>query len=481
MEKNQNSKYKMDDMPASKHNAKKGDQPANSDSSEDLTDLSSPTPFDIEKLKKNDIIWAEFRHIYWPAIVRKVNINSKKLTIWYCDSPGKSFKLSFSRIRSFRDMEFRKKALDQQMSPEMNQLYTKVFDLARTYDERRAIGVNDDPALYFHSTKPYFAFLYEDLIKLGILYQQESENKGNNKSAQASGSEIPSNKENVASCSYETNGDEESSDCGQDSYFVDSSDAESVLDSETERRNAEFYAHLNDNSDACDEETADAIVSYIKSGLLIEYLKDIYRGKIESKNQDIFNKGLKEGKRDILWNCSSNVRIAEYQKVGELFDYLLALYDRTVPRKDWLIDYVVTVWLYEALDKAYSLIKGEPSNVSIPSDAPNHPGPSDENLLSAEVEPSVTNTDQLGGRKLLGKSSPKKRTVIKREIRSRNKVQIKNSVKKPKSLKACESSDEMDSDDSEELQKNEKPRRKKNINNKKVGIRKTRSSSKKNC
>ncbi|GFS60502.1 hypothetical protein NPIL_191651 [Nephila pilipes] len=123
-------------------------------------------------------------------------------------------------------MEFRKKALDQQMSPEMNQLYTKVFDLARTYDSRRAYGVHDDPALYFDSTKPYFTFLYEDLIKLGTLSQQESENKGNNKSVQASGSEIPSNKENVASCSYKTNGDEESSDCAEDSYFVDSLDAE---------------------------------------------------------------------------------------------------------------------------------------------------------------------------------------------------------------------------------------------------------------
>ncbi|GFT07401.1 uncharacterized protein NPIL_493051, partial [Nephila pilipes] len=246
MEKNQNSKYKMDDMPASNHNHAKedDDQPANSDSSEDLPVLSSPTTFDIKKLEKNDIVWAEFRHIYWPAIVKNVNIKSKKLTIWYCDSLGKSFKLSFSRIRSFRDMEFRKKALDQQMSPEMSQLFTKVFDLARTYDKRRVFGVNHDPALYFDSTKPHFTFSYEDPIKSGPLSQQESEN---NKSAQASGSEIPSNKENVASCSYETTGDEESSDCGEDSNFAGSSDAESVVDSEKERRHAKFEAYLNDN------------------------------------------------------------------------------------------------------------------------------------------------------------------------------------------------------------------------------------------
>ncbi|GFU07827.1 uncharacterized protein NPIL_318421, partial [Nephila pilipes] len=327
MEKNQNSKYVLD----------------------------TPTTFDIKKLQKDDIVWAEFRHVYWPAILRRVYKSSKKVSIWYCDSPGTSFKLQFNRIRSFRDMEFRKKAEDQQMSPEMSQLFTKVFDLARTYDKRRVDGVHDDPASYFDSTKPHFTVSYEDPIKSGTLSQQESENKENNKSAQASRSEIPSNKENVASCSYETNRDEESSDCGEDSNFVD---AESVLDSEKERRNAKYQSYLNG---CCDEETADAIVSYIKSGMLDEYLKDIYRGKIKSKNQNLFNYYLKERKVDILWYCFSNVHIAKHYKERDICDYLFALYDRTVLRKEERSRYVFAVWLHEAMDKAYSLIKGEPS------------------------------------------------------------------------------------------------------------------------
>lgn len=454
---------------------------SDSGSSVDLPVLSS-SAFDIQKLQKNDIVWAEYKHLYWPAIVRNIDKKSRKISISYCDTLGKSFKVPFQKIHSFNDMEFKKEVENQEMSDEMKQLHTKVVSLAFSFCHQRAIGECDDPALYFETSKPYFELPNHGVTsmdKTGQDSQQESKNKENDcfsAEREQSASEMSPKKENEAGSS-EKNRVSTISKEFVDSFLdsIESSDGESLLESDTEDyKLAICYAHMNDASGECDEKTADAIVSCIKSGCVDQYLLDIHCGKIKSRNHDIFKKAKKVRRKDLLWHCSQTVDIGDFERRRDIANYLKELYDRTVKKKGFMwgeIDYVATVWLYEAVDKAFSLIKSEPSKFHIASDAVNCPGPSDkehpslaenyddQNGKKTKIESSVSNSDKAEDKKIRGKNSQrrtktKETTQTKRKLNLRNKLCKRNCVATSNSLKSRKSLDEITSDvDSKDLAK----------------------------
>ncbi|GFR18966.1 uncharacterized protein TNCT_667231 [Trichonephila clavata] len=436
----------MDDISASKN----CNSDANSDSSEDLP-VISPQSFDIGNLQKNDIVWAEYKHLYWPAVVRHVNKKNRKVSVLYCDSPLKTFKLPFRKIHSFNDMEFRKKVQDQEKSPQIYCKHLKVVSMAAAFSHRRAMGKCDDPVSFFDTSKPYFAFQNTDFAsmdEIGSHSIQESENEGNNISSVQSGSKI-SKLENDESCSVEINS--EISEKFEDSDSTESSDRENPVPTNS------HDLLLDDCSNDCDEKTANAIVSCIKSGCLDQYLLDIHRGKIKSRNHDIFNQAKEVRNKDVLQDCSSTIEIAT-EKMKDVAHYLQGLYDRRVKKKkkDFMwgeIDYIVTVWTYDAIDKALSLIQSEPSKYFIDSNSANCSSPSNEhssftkdhdnlNSKSAKRKSSDSNADEPKGKEVCGKSCQKKSNAKKttegrknlKNMRKRNYVPTSMSLRSSKAL-----------------------------------------------
>ncbi|GFV21560.1 uncharacterized protein TNCV_5121471 [Trichonephila clavipes] len=507
---------KMDDTSASKN----CNYEANSDSSVDLPSLP-PQPFDVKKLQKNDIVWAEYKNSYWPAIVRQVDKKGRKVSVWYCDTLGKVFKLPFRKIHSFNDMEFRKKVEDQEMHPYTSYLHLRAVSMAAAFSHRRAMGECDDPVSFFDTSKSFPLPLREDedftfmdkirshsiqesenkgnnisatqsenkisssqendesssveiiededftfMDKIRSHSIQESENKGNNISATQSENKISSNQENDESSSVEII-DSEISEKFEDSDLTQSSNKESLVGSDRENPvPTNSHDLIDDCSNDLDGKTADAIVSCIKSGCVDKYLLDIHRGKIKSKNHDIFNQAKEARRKDMLWNCSSSVEIAT-EKMKDVAHYLQGLYDRRVKKKKkdivWgEIDYIVTVWTYDAIDKAMSLIESEPSKYFIDSNSANCSGPlnehpsltKDRDNLNGKRKSSGSNVDKPEGKEVCGKGNPKKANA-KKTSKSRKSLKNinKRNVATSMSLRSSKALVKTNSDASTECEK----------------------------
>ncbi|GFY59067.1 uncharacterized protein TNIN_488061 [Trichonephila inaurata madagascariensis] len=455
----------MDDISASKN----CNYDADSDSSEDLPALPVQS-FDIKKLQRNDIVLAEYKNIYWPAIVRQVDKKGKKISVWYCDCPGKAFKIPFRKIRPFQDMELRN--IVKEIPPDKSDLHMQVVGMAVAYNHRRFMGKCDDPISFFDTSTPFRLPLLEAenftcLDKIGSHSIQESENEGNNISATQSESKISSNQENDASSSVEIIDNEISEKC-EDSDSNQSIDRGSLVGSDRENPvSTNCYDLIDDGSNDLDEKTADAVVSCIKSGCVDKYLLDIHRGKIKSKNQDIFNQAKEARDKDILWNCSSSVEIA-VEKMKDVAHYLKDLYDRRVKKKKKDIlwgetDYIVTVWTYDAIDKAMSLIESEPSKYFIDSNSANCSGSSNEHPSLSEDHDNLngkrkspgSNVNKPEGKEVCRKSSPKK-TNAKKTTKSRKSlknINKKNYVATSMSLRSSKVLDKTNSDVSTECEK----------------------------
>ncbi|KFM83549.1 hypothetical protein X975_22908, partial [Stegodyphus mimosarum] len=236
-------------------------------SDEDLPDIlenNNESGSEETEIYKGAIVWAEFRKIYWPALVRSVNKKNRKACVWYLDSPKKCFKLPFKKILSFHDKKINDRIKEEAKNSPMKEHHDKVLNRTLTYLHRKSLGINDNPADYFDFEKPYFALCLS--------------------------SASMSNDQTVIVRNTEESDDDDNDDDDEDS-------AESIPDDEmiTDFRNS-----LCETDDSIEDEMVNSLVDCIKMGNTNEHLLQVRSGKISSTWRAIYDEAV-ETNRKKLW------------------------------------------------------------------------------------------------------------------------------------------------------------------------------------
>ncbi|GBN79305.1 hypothetical protein AVEN_146485-1 [Araneus ventricosus] len=304
-----------------------------SDSSDGLPELFPKYTFDVAELIKNDIVWAKYKNLYWPALVRNVDKKNKKVTVWYLDSPGTCFKVTFKKIHDFADSDFCKKVeADAKLDQKFGKKHAEVLRRTNLFMFRRFQGIGDDPLEFFDLSKPYF--LLKDLNS-GI-----SDIKFNN---------VGVSTENVRD--------------KKDNLTENSEDESDVESSNTTKCLSELY----EEDGPYDDEMVDKILSYITSGHVDNYLIDIVNSEIANKRHELYVKAVENDQVQLFVESQPSIPIKN-QKLHNVSIYLHSLYKQKIgKKKPRLNEYIVSVWLPEAVNKTISLIEAE--SMKLPDDS----------------------------------------------------------------------------------------------------------------
>lgn len=101
-------------------------------------------------ISPGDIVWAKFRKLYWPALVRTVYTKEKKMSIWYTDQPGTTFKLPSKNICSFFDTQMTAKILEDVKKAGCVDKHNCFTTQAHEFLTRKGSGYKDDPMKFFY-------------------------------------------------------------------------------------------------------------------------------------------------------------------------------------------------------------------------------------------------------------------------------------------------------------------------------------------
>ncbi|CAL1297980.1 unnamed protein product [Larinioides sclopetarius] len=296
-----------------------------SDSSDGLPELFPKHTFDVAKLTRNDIVWAAYKDLHWPALVRDVDKKNKKVRVWYLDSPGKCFNLPFKKIHDFVDSDFNKKVEDVAKNHPLGQKFNEVLRRTNLFIYRQFKGEGDDPLKFFNLSEPYF--LLKDLssgnsdnkiISVDVL----SENVGDKNDNLKENSE-------------------------------DESDGETCTPSK-------YLSELYEEDSPYDDEMVDKILSCITSGHIDNYLIDIVSSKITNDRHELYVEAMEKGQIQLFVESQPSVPIKN-RKLHSISIYLHSLYEQKIRNEklNRLNEYIVSVWLPEAVNKAISLIETE--------------------------------------------------------------------------------------------------------------------------
>lgn len=329
----------------------------------DLRDVFPSSPPKTH-VSSGDIVFAKFKHLYWPALVRAVYPKQKKVTIWYCDEPGKTFKLPLKNVCLFHDEEMKEKIQNDVIKAGVIKEHDGLTTHAKRYLIRRSQGKNDDPLKFFDQTYPFFLaeqMLKKDPnadvenIKIRPLYISNEK------------------KESIRTVSVRK--------IMSDDSEVESTDSESTPEAKPVK---DYIARVNVKlqekpADPCKEEFVDAILDCVLSGKVDDYLQKIKNRSIPSEHQKIYEQSEKHHKR-YFGNVTYTGPIEDDSKLREIIFYLLPLYEkmsstgrstRSAAKKckkaitaynvfneqSAGAQYVASVWLPESIIYSISLVK----------------------------------------------------------------------------------------------------------------------------
>lgn len=293
--------------------------------SESLPGLFDLFPAPSNEISKGDIVWAKFKKLYWPALVRNVFKKEKKISVWYTDDPGKNFKLPMKNVFLFHDLEMTIKIKKDAREAGVSQAHEGLTSHALSYLNRKAQGIVDDPLKFFDQTFPFFTV--EDWLKKNPNDDRESfmnlkieplyinhncSTTTIRKTGSASG---PGTTSDVDSEVKSTEGEEESND-ESSSHCVKIPSIKTLVNS----------------SDTCDNEYVDKIVTCITSGTADTHLVNIRSKKVSSEHQKFYFRAMESDKKDL--NYVSYGPVEDIKKLREIIFYLLQLYDSVSCKKD---------------------------------------------------------------------------------------------------------------------------------------------------
>lgn len=344
------------------------------DSDDSLPDLfPSSKSFSSNNVSVGDIVFAKYKKLYWPALVRAVHPKIKKVSIWYADDPGKNFKIPLKKICTFSNKEMRAKITEDVKQAGCIQEHERLTFHAWRYMQRKTNGHKDDPLKYFDQTYPFF--LVEDLkskdpnvciaddIKIPPLYLNHDKKESRKKSVRVL---------NDVSDDSELSADNEEL----------STDDEEISESNPAVKDyvKEINIQINQINDSSTIKYVDNIVECILSGKTEKHLMKVMSNSIPSKYYDTYIENINCGKNDIN-KVPYAGPIEDSPKLEEIINYLLCMYDKVTKNdkmakkisetaayfsnKKNISQYIVSVLLPESITSAISKVR----KISLPKAA----------------------------------------------------------------------------------------------------------------
>ncbi|XP_071040693.1 PWWP domain-containing DNA repair factor 3B-like [Parasteatoda tepidariorum] len=405
------------------------DKPEPLSDDEDLPDLfggNKEATAEKFEIAQHDIVWAEFRNLYWPALVRCVKKKERKASVWYLDSPRKCFKVPFKKIKSFSDPEMTALIKNEVENSPMKAKHKKVWLNAITYIRRKNQGYTDDPASFFDLNKHYLAYKDNKFDKQCL---DDIENRGTALKNANSDTTLNGNGDTTLRNEYDDGA---------------SSEEESLLSDDDEEtgisKKFSIFTDLDESYE--DDQEVDKIVKCIVAGHVDKHLLQVKSRKVRSSHLERYEDALKSNK-DRLMRITPTNHIKSIKKLKEVSIYLMNYYEKSVEGgKCEMVNYIMYVWVPEAIDKALELISKGSLNLdkTIP-ESRRKLFPTDR-LVNTEVydpivpslEDSVTKAK---GRKRAGSKNNKKTQTKKAKVSSapckeENKPPIKSLKKECK-------------------------------------------------
>lgn len=315
-------------------------------------------------ISPGDIVWAKFKKLYWPALVRTVYNKQKKISIWYADDPGKTFKVPVKNVCSFFDTEMTSKIVEDVKKAGCVQEHEGLTSHAKLFLKRRAEGRKDDPAKFFDQTYPFF--LVEELLK-------------KDPEADIANLKIPplyidhGLKVTRKTLKY---ADEES---GDSEVCTDDEVSDEACNVEPDYLK-KINLQVRENSNISVNDYTDKIVQFILSGKADLHLKKVLSKTVASDYRGIYERSIRRGKIDIT-NITFAGPIEDNEELAKLLSYLLLFSDKLIANKsptkrknrkgvappnylasDKKAQFIYSVWLPESIIFAISKIQ----RVSLP-------------------------------------------------------------------------------------------------------------------
>lgn len=329
-----------------------------------LPDLTAQWKSESSDISKGDIVWAKFKKLYWPALVRVVYPKRKKVCVWYCDEPGKAFKLPLKNVCVFHDTEMRAKVKQDAINAGCLKEHEGLTSHAERFIKRKLRGEQDDPLKFFDQTYPFL--LVEELLKT-------------NPNADVADIKIPPlyiSHENDQSFRKTL-----STRNASDNSELESTDSEDVANEKPIVTDffPKIHAQLQEKHPDASKEFVDRILECILSGKADKYLQNIRSKSINSEHHNIFEQSTKHRKGSIS-KISYTGPIEDDDKLRKLIFYLLPLYEKmnnagrsrryaaikckqaitvhnTYNNQSAGAQYVASVWLPESIIFAISIVK----------------------------------------------------------------------------------------------------------------------------
>ncbi|KAF8790873.1 uncharacterized protein LOC129960068 [Argiope bruennichi] len=365
-----------------------------SDSSSGLPDIndffSDTSKFEAAKLKKDDVVWAEYKDLFWPAIVRNVDKKNKKVNVWYLDSVGKSFKLPFRKIRGYNDGNVYMHNFKNLENNPLDEKHRRVHTRTEHFFDRRKRGIKDNVIEFFNLSRP--VFLFDEIPESSECNNKntsapESSEFNTENASTPESSEIKFSSDNTSAekiedvnVNLEKNSDTESSvkndsdgessvknDSDGESSVKNDSDGESSVKNNVQNNTSADSPNVSKPPSPYSDEMVEKIVSYIQAGHLNKYLLDVFNCTIKNEKHERYMRALEKDTTRTLWfGAPSHVPISNEKLLPVTF-YLYKLFEREIGSRPFRNEYIIMVWLPEAVKKAASLFNEE--SLQLPDDA----------------------------------------------------------------------------------------------------------------
>ncbi|GIZ01767.1 uncharacterized protein CEXT_324231 [Caerostris extrusa] len=343
------------------------DIPNLSSDDDDLPELFPFKPFYPENLKKNDIVWADYKDLSWPALVRNVDKKKKKVSIWFLDSPKNSFKLPFKKIHDFNNIEVSTEIHKRAAASPLKEKHSAHIKKALTFLQRKSEGIEDDPVAFFDPNVEFYFSTFEYMANNSSNSKTQSSNQIDLETDKSKSSDGESSNKNSDDESSNENTDNENSN--------ESSDAESTLETIQSKPNkcGDYLKEERSKLKDLEGEQLKAVVSYIKAGHADQFVLDIVYGKIKTLRSIHF----KEDSDPISLGMISPAMVQlPSEQMSEVTQYLVDLYTRKVKmnKEPRLMMYAAFVLLPAVVEKVLSIVEvdlSKSSNTDDVTDTPN--------------------------------------------------------------------------------------------------------------
>ncbi|XP_076350123.1 uncharacterized protein LOC143246825 isoform X2 [Tachypleus tridentatus] len=125
---------------------------------EDDTEDDLPPAFDTPiknalGFKKDDIVWVSIKKLYWPAVIRRIYIKLKKVSIHFIGlaQVSSGIRVSMKKIKTFESAEKNKKYLSLPQQPEDAIALAKAVQRAEDFLRKRCLGYKVDAQQFFET------------------------------------------------------------------------------------------------------------------------------------------------------------------------------------------------------------------------------------------------------------------------------------------------------------------------------------------